>query len=105
MKVSTEPSLCVAVTVYVVLVKVVLTMPVISPVVELLVKLPGKAGETVQVVVPLVRSIAVDEGALVSVLFPPSPNYPWVSDPQHFMSPLSRIAQVCPEAVASLLLA
>ena len=51
-KVSTEPSLCVAVTVYVELLMVVLTMPVISPVVELLVKLPGKAGETVHVVVP-----------------------------------------------------
>jgi hypothetical protein len=28
------------------------------------------------------------------VLLPPSPNCPWPSCPQHFMSPLSRMAQV-----------
>ena len=52
MKVSTEPSLCVAVTVYVALVVVEVTVPVISPVVELLVRLDGRFGETVHVVVP-----------------------------------------------------
>ena len=41
-----------AVTVYDVLVMVVLTMPVISPVLPLMERLPGKAGETVHVVVP-----------------------------------------------------
>ena len=52
MKVSVDPSLCVAVTVYVALVVVEVTVPVISPVVELLVRLAGRFGETVHVVVP-----------------------------------------------------
>ena len=46
-----EP-LCVAVTVYDVLVMVVLTIPVISPVEVSMERLPGKAGEIVHVVVP-----------------------------------------------------
>ena len=37
----------------------------------------------------------MDEGALVAVLLPPSPNCPKRSRPQHFASPLSRMAQVC----------
>ena len=50
--------------------------------------------DTATAVRPVPRSIAVDEGALVSVLLPPSPNCPEVSCPQHFASPLSRMAQV-----------
>ena len=50
--------------------------------------------ETATAVRPVPRSIAVDEGAVVSVLLPPSPNCPWLSRPQHFASPLSRMAQV-----------
>ena len=45
-------------------------------------------------VLPAPRLIAVDEGALRSVLLPPSPNSPSLSIPQHFASPLSRMAQV-----------
>ena len=44
MKVSVDPSLCVAVTVYEALVVVEVTVPVISPVVELLVRLAGRFG-------------------------------------------------------------
>ena len=50
---------------------------------------------------PVPRSIAVVEGALMSVgldtvhIGPPSPNCPPTSLPQHFKSPLSRMAQVC----------
>ena len=38
-----------------------------------------------------------------SVLLPPSPNCPLLSNPQHFRSPLSRMAQVCnvPPATAT----
>ena len=44
---------------------------------------------------PVPRLIGVDDGAFVSELvLPPSPNRPFVSLPQHFASPLSRIAQV-----------
>ena len=57
---------------------------------------------TAMAVRPVPRSIAVDEGALVFVLLPPSPNCPWLSDPQHFSSPLSRMAQVCCELADSL---
>ena len=49
---------------------------------------------TATAVRPVPRSIAVDEGALVSVLLPPSPNCPMSPIPQHFRSPLSRMAQV-----------
>ena len=48
---------------------------------------------------PVPRLIAVDEGALVSVLPPPLPNRALRSHPQHFSSPLSRMAQVYPPAV------
>ena len=51
--------------------------------------------DTATAVRPVPRSIAVDEGVLVFVLLPPSPNCPVLSDPQHFKSPLSRMAQVC----------
>ena len=50
--------------------------------------------DTATAVRPVPRSIAVVEGALVFVLLPPSPNCPYWSHPQHFMSPLSRMAQV-----------
>ena len=46
---------------------------------------------------PVPRSIAVVEGASslsFAMMVPPSPNCPRASDPQHFRSPLSRIAQV-----------
>ena len=49
---------------------------------------------TATAVRPVPRSIAVEEGALRSVLTPPLPKYPCPSDPQHFRSPLSRMAQV-----------
>ena len=50
--------------------------------------------DTATAVRPVPRSIAVDEGALVFALIPPSPNCPKLSAPQHFRSPLSRMAQV-----------
>ena len=50
--------------------------------------------DTATAVRPVPRLMAVDEGALVFVLLPPSPNDPKELDPQHFSSPLSRMAQV-----------
>jgi hypothetical protein len=56
-----------------------LTIPVGAPVLEFHVLLP----------------VTETGGALVSELvLPPSPNRPFASLPQHFASPLSRIAQV-----------
>ena len=60
---------------------------------------------------PVPRSIAVLEGASVFVgldevhVGPPSPTCPYWSHPQHFTSPLSRMAQVWRSPVESLLLA
>ena len=61
------------------------------------------AADTATAVRPEPRSIAVVEGALRPLaVLAPSPNCPRYSSPQHFRSPLSRMAQVCCSPAATV---
>ena len=54
----------------------------------------GPPADTATAVRPVPRLTGVEEGEVLDVVVP-SPNCPWSFRPQHFKSPLSRMAQVC----------
>ena len=110
-----------AVIVYVVLLVSTVGVPLMVHVLLSIFKPVGRLGEATQLVAPVTLVMPPPEplpepppepllavveesqvllpetatGELWSVLLPPSPNCPLSSPPQHFRSPLSRMAQVC----------